>query len=168
MEECPQVPPCVPPPISPRLPRSHWHAWETLAPHPARVSSAAIALGASPARDPSFATQACHISTNFSCIPFNFPATGTHCKTIKYHGTHNLNLIYYFLFFMLCLCFNFCNMCECFYFSRVRNIYFIDIKMYKLILIFPIIIFLCLFSNKRKKFISPSKLKKFKHILENI
>ena len=60
---------------------------------------------------------------------------------------------------MLCLCFNFCNMCEYFYFSRVKNIYFIDIKMYKLILIFPIIIFLCLFSNKRKKFISPIKLK---------
>ena len=93
-------------------------------------------LRASSVRVPFFGTQAYHISRSSTYISFNFSAIGTHFRTIYCHGADNLNLIYNFLFFMLCLCFNFCNMCECFYFSRVRNIYFIDIKMYKLILFF--------------------------------
>lgn len=57
----------------------------------------------SPARVLFFGTQTCRVSLSSTCIPFNFPANGTHFRTINYHGAHNLNLIYYFLFFMLCL-----------------------------------------------------------------
>ena len=49
------------------------------------------------------------------------------------------------------LSFNFVTCMNVLYLSRVRNIYFINIKIYKLILIFPIINFLYLFSNKGKK-----------------